>query len=65
MQGHLDDDAARPSASTGSQPKKASGGGLGLRKLIAATQACHLRSKQQVSAAVKTFGDTQPHVSRT
>ncbi|KAG6379964.1 hypothetical protein JVT61DRAFT_10532 [Boletus reticuloceps] len=61
--GHLNDDAdeaASASASTGLQLKKASGGGLGLRELITATQAQRLRSKQLASTAAKVFGHTQP-----
>jgi hypothetical protein len=61
--GHLNDDAdeaASASASAGQQLKKASGGGLGLRELITATQAQRLRSKQLASTAAKVFGHTQP-----
>ncbi|KAG6370946.1 hypothetical protein JVT61DRAFT_10821 [Boletus reticuloceps] len=57
--GHLNDDADE-AASAGLQLKKASGGGLGLRELITATQAQRLRSKQLASTAAKVFGHTQP-----
>ena len=60
--GHLNndaDDAARSISSAGLPPRKASGGGLGLRELITAAQAHRLpRSKQMFE---NVFGDAQPH----
>ena len=63
-QAHLDE-PEDTNVRTGPQPTgqtKKLNNGLGLRKIIAATQTQRLRSKQLVSAAAKIYGKAPPQV---